>query len=476
MIPKVHSKTKMVATMGPASKDRNVLLEMINIGVDVCRLNMSHGDHDFHQFFINQIREINQTENLTVSILLDLQGPKIRIGHLEKPHPIKSGDIIKLCTSATVQDGNILPMVCDGFARDVNPDDLILVDDGKIELRVVETDLIDTVTLRVVNGDEIGSKKGVNLPFVKLNIPSLTDKDIKDLEFGIKNKVDWIALSFVRNSKDVVDLRRLLRNSGSDAKIISKIEKPEALQDIEEIIKESDGIMVARGDLGVEIYMEDVPYWQKRIIKICNAQAKPVIVATQMLDSMIINARPTRAEVTDIANAVIDGADALMLSGETSVGRYPLEVVTVMQKVISQTEATSEIYHKNMVTSEDSKTFLSDAVCIAAVKLAHGVHADALVGMTRSGYTAFQLARCRPKANIYIFTDNPHLISTLNLVWGVRAFFYNQFEGTNETINDVIQILKDKGLVNTGDTVINTGTMPLQARKRANMVKITIVE
>ncbi len=473
-----YSKTKMVATMGPACNKREILLEMIRLGVDVCRLNMSHGDHDFHQQLINLINEINRNENLNVSILLDLQGPKIRMGALNEPFQVNPGDIIKFCT--TLKEPNleekILPMVCDRFAQDVKPDDMVLVDDGKVELRVIETDYKDTVTLKVISGSEIGSKKGVNLPWVKLDIPALSEKDLNDLHFGIRNKVEWIALSFVRHPKDVEDLRKILIEKQSNAKIISKIEKPEALECIDEIIKVSDAIMIARGDLGVEIHLEDVPLWQKTIIKKCNELAKPVIVATQMLETMIQNPRPTRAETTDVANAVFDGADALMLSGETSVGKYPVEVVRTMQKVISQVEKQDSIYFKNLFTSPDSKTFLSDAVCIAAVKLANGIKAKAIVGMTRSGYTAFQLAKCRPNSNIFIFTDNESLLNTLNLVWGVRAFYYNQFHGTDESIADIVHILKNKGLIDKGDVIINLGSMPLKSRKRTNMLKVTEVD
>ncbi len=473
-----YSKTKMIATMGPACNKREILLEMIRLGVDVCRLNMSHGDHEFHQQLINLINEINKNENLNVSILLDLQGPKIRMGAMEKPFPVNPGDIVKFCTSIKEvnYEEKILPMVCERFAQDVKPDDVVLVDDGKVELKVIGTDYKDTVTLKVINGTEIGSKKGVNLPWVQLDIPALSEKDLEDLYFGIKNKVEWIALSFVRSSKDVEDLRKILIENQSNAKIIAKIEKPEALQCIDEIIKVSDAVMIARGDLGVEIHLEDVPLWQKRIIKKCNVLAKPVIVATQMLETMIYNPRPTRAETTDVANAVFDGADALMLSGETSVGKYPVEVVRTMQKVITQVEKEPIIYYKNLYTTEDSKTFLSDAVCIAAVKLAKGIKAKAIVGMTRSGYTAFQLAKCRPESNIFIFTDNESLLNTLNLVWGVRAFYYNQFFGTDESIADVVHILKNKGLLEKGDVIINLASMPLKARKRTNMLKVTEVD
>lgn len=476
MIEVFHSKTKMVCTMGPACTPKDILLEMSKVGLDVCRINMSHGTQEQHQKTIDLIKEINAEHDLNLSILIDLQGPKLRIGKLEQPYPIQKGDIIELCTAIQEQEGNRLPMVYETFARDVHIGDLILVDDGKVELKVLESNGTDTVKLVVAHGEEIGSKKGVNLPYVKVSLPSITEKDLSDIDFALRNGVHWIALSFVRTAMDIIELRRYIERKNSKARIIAKIEKPEALRNIDSIIEATDAVMVARGDLGVEIYLEEVPIWQKIIVSKCNIAGKPVIVATQMLESMIENKRPTRAETTDVANAVLDGADALMLSGETSVGKHPVEVVRVMQSIISKAEQQESIYHRNMTANPESPTFLADATCVTAVKLALETNAKAIVSMTSSGYTAFQLSRCRPKANIYIFTDNRTMIKTLSLVWGVRAFYYDQFKGTNETIDDVLNLLEQDRILTKGDVVINTASIPLHARKRTNMLKVTVIE
>ncbi len=470
------NRTKIVTTLGPASASREVLTDMIRAGVDVCRLNASHGAHADHQELIDLIRSINEAENVQVSILLDLQGPKIRVGKLDQPFPVQAGQRFKFSTSAAKQEGDVLPIDYETFAKDVKPGETVLVEDGKVQLRVVATNEIDIAELEVVVGNQIGSRKGVNVPDTHVSLPSLTEKDLEDLEFGIRNHVDWIALSFVRRAEDILWLKELLHVKGSTAKIIAKIEKPEALHNIDSIIHAADAIMVARGDLGVEIAMEDVPFWQKKIVRRCNTFGRPVIVATQMLESMIESPRPTRAETTDVANAVLDGADAVMVSGETSVGKYPVEVVKVMQRILAKAELEDVVYKPGTKPELDSKTFHSDAICFSACKFSNGIKAKALVSMTRSGYTAFQLSRHRPRASIFIFTDNRPLINTLNLVWGVRAFFYDRFVGTNETIQDVIKILKEKGLVNANDMVVNVASMPLARKGRANMFKFTVVE
>jgi pyruvate kinase len=470
------NRTKIVTTLGPASASPEVLTEMIRAGVDVCRLNASHGSHEDHQKLIDTIRAINEKENVQVSILLDLQGPKIRVGKLAEPYKVVEGQRFFFSTSATQQEGDTLPIDYETFAKDVKPGELVLVEDGKVQLRVVQTNQIDRAEMQVVIGNQIGSRKGVNVPDTKVSLPSLTEKDLEDLELGVKNHVDWIALSFVRRAEDITLLKELLRVKGCNAKVIAKIEMPEALENIDSIIHATDAIMVARGDLGVEIAQEDVPFWQKRIVRKCNMIGRPVIVATQMLESMIENPRPTRAETTDVANAVLDGADAVMVSGETSVGKYPVEVVKVMQRILSKAELEDIVYKPGTRPEQDSKTFLSDAICYSACKFSNGIKAKALVSMTRSGYTAFQLSRHRPRAPIFIFTDNKPLINTLNLVWGVRAYFYDRFVGTNETIEDVIKILKEKGLINTGEIVVNVASMPLAKKARANMFKFTVVE
>lgn len=472
----LQHRTKIVATLGPASRDHAKLVELMQAGLDVCRLNASHGSHEEHQRMIDTIRAVNEEYNNRMSILFDLQGPKIRIGQMDEPYPISPGDVIELCTAIKQREGNRLPMELDTLAQDVKPNDQVLVEDGKVELRALTTNGKDTVSLLVVNGDEIGSRKGVNLPNSNISLPSMTDKDERDLEFAIKNEADWIALSFVRKAKDVRFLKEKLKARNCEARVIAKIEKPEALLNIDEIIEASDGIMVARGDLGVEIPIEEVPFWQKIIVAKCNEASKPVIVATQMLDSMIENKRPTRAEATDVANAVIDGADAVMLSGETSIGAYPVESVKTMRRIVDKAEQSDLVYDKNLQTDLDSETYLSDTTCAVACRFANRIGAKAIIGMTRSGYTAFQLSKHRPHARIYIFTDNKPLLYRLNLVWGVRAFYYTGFEGTDETISDVLEILKKNKIIQKGDIVVNTASMPMMERKRTNMIKYTIVD
>lgn len=466
----------MVCTMGPASIRPEVLEAMVAEGLDICRLNFSHGTHEEHQSTLNLIRDINFRMQTNVGILVDLQGPKIRVGKLDKPYPIQPGDELWLSTRHKELEGNILPMVYETFAHDVSEGDMVLVDDGKVDLRVIETDKKHMVRLRVVNGSAIGSKKGVNLPFTRISLPSITPKDWEDVEFAIKNQAEWIALSFVRTAEEVSELKAFLKKRGCISRVISKIEKPEALENIDAIIQASDAIMVARGDLGVEIPMEEVPFWQKSIIRKCNRMAKPVIVATQMMESMIENPRPTRAETNDVANAVLDGADALMLSGETSVGKFPVEVVRSMQKIMDSMEGEEQIYFRNLEVDRTSPTWVNDAVCINAVRLSQEINAQAIVAMTRSGYTAFHLSRCRPKAPVYIFSDNRAILNQLNLLWGVTAFYYDGFVSTDETIADLNNFLREKGLVETGDFVVNTASMPMHARKLTNMVKITVVE
>ena len=351
-----------------------------------------------------------------------------------------------------------------------------MIDDGKIELKVISTNRKDTIKAKVINGGKISSNKGVNLPDTKTSIPALTEKDKKDLQFGIKNGANWIALSFVRSPQDVIELKNIIGKKNSYMKVMAKIEKPEALKEIDEIIKAADGIMIARGDLAVEVPQEKMPLIQKDIIKKCIKYAKPVVVATQMMDSMIENPNPTRAEITDVANAVIDGADAVMLSGETSVGKHPAKVIQVMEKILSNIEHADLIYDKELKADKDSPTFISDAICYNAARISSELGARAIVGMTFSGYTGFLLSSYRPKANIFIFTENEDLLNTLSLCWGVRAFHYNKFVGTDTSIRDVIRILRDNSLLKKGDMVVNIGSMPLANRGRANMVKVTKVE
>jgi pyruvate kinase len=470
------SKTKIVATVGPATDSKEMLLKLINAGVNVFRLNFSHGEHSVKAEIITRIREINEETGSHVSILQDLQGPKIRIGEIENGEvPIKPGQEIVISTEEIIGNGSSVSTTYKNLATDVKVGDLVLVDDGNIELSVKSIDGAD-VTCVVKYGELLKSRKGINLPFTEVSAPSLTDKDREDLAFGIKHNVDWIALSFVRTAQDVRDLKAIIKSSGKDIRVIAKIEKPEALENIDEIIEESDALMVARGDLGVEIVMEEVPVAQKMIVEKCNLAAKPVIIATQMMESMIKNPRPTRAETNDVANAVMDGADALMLSGETAVGAFPLEVITSMKTTIMSIQTTANIYNNFYDPLPTSNTYFNDNVVLTAADLSFQVKATAIIGNTVSGYTAFKLSSHRPEADIFIFTPNRKLLTKLSLLWGVRAFYYDGQVSTDETFKDHERILKENGHIEKGDVFITTASMPMGAGGRTNMLKLNIAD
>ncbi len=473
----VHNRTKIVATLGPASSKKEVLLNMIKAGVDVCRLNFSHGKIEDHQEVIDIIRDINKKYKTNVGILADLQGPKIRIG-LVKDGGINliSGHKIEITTRELIGDDKQIYITYQSFPSDVRSGEIILLDDGKIQMRVLSTNNKDSVHCEVVYGGILTSRKGVNLPNTKVSIPSLTEEDLVNLEFALNNDVEWIGLSFVRSADDIIELKRIIARSDKTARVIAKIEKPEAVDNIDEIIEVTDGVMVARGDLGVEMPMEQVPLLQKMIARKCRAASKPVIVATQMLESMITSPRPTRAEVNDVANSVLDGADAVMLSGETSVGEYPLIVIETMNKIIRNVEDNDYPYSTAKVLNENSSTYLGDAVCGSAVYLAEKTHAVGIISMTSSGYTAFEISSHRPKAATFIFTSNRKLLNTLSLLWGVRGFYYDKFDSTDKTIRDVNQILKSEKLVESGQVVINTAAIPIEKKGKTNMIKVTIVD
>ncbi|MBC6996114.1 pyruvate kinase [Neolewinella lacunae] len=472
-----HQNTKIVATVGPACSSYEGLKSLIIAGVDVFRLNFSHGEHEVHGQIIQHIVQLNKELDTHVSILADLQGPKLRVGKMEgEGLPVAEGQIITFTNTKCVGNAERIYMSYPEFAQDVTVGERVLVDDGTLVFEVVETNGKDTVKLKTLFGGVLKSNKGVNLPNTKISLPSLTEKDMRDLEYILTQPVNWIALSFVRHPKDLKELRAHIDAAGHPAKIISKIEKPEAIENIDKIIKHSNAIMVARGDLGIEVPMERLPIIQKEIIRKCIQRARPVIVATQMMDSMINNPSPTRAEVTDVANAVLDGTDAVMLSGETSVGRHPALVVKAMNAIIHEAEKIYEIGVKRPKSNEKSGTFISDVVCSAAAWTAQNVGARGIVGMTRSGYTAFKLSSFRPKAKIYIFSDLHPMLNTLNLCWGVRCYHYDNYTSTDQTVKDVTQILKDNGHVVEGDLLVNTGSMPLEMRRRTNMMKITIVD
>jgi pyruvate kinase len=473
------SRTKIVATLGPACEDDAVLEAMIRAGMNIARLNFSHGSHEVHQDNLERVRALNQKLETNVGILQDLQGPKIRVGELKKPIELKPGDILTFRSDIKEQTEDLVPMQYPSFAKDVRVGHRVLADDGNVEFVVVETDRRNTVKMEVKYGSILKSKKGINLPETTISINTITQKDFEDIEFAIKNQVEWLALSFVRTSQDITTLKEFIRLKGGSSRIIAKVEKPEAVADIDNIIAESDAIMVARGDLGVEVPMEDVPSIQKMIIEKCNRAGKPVIVATQVMESMITNHRPTRAEASDVANAVDDGADAVMLSGETSVGAHPVIVIESMKRILKKVEDTSghahEIYyrHAGMTGEEDHPA--SRALIISACKMAENLRAKAIVGMTRSGYTAFEISRCRPRSHIYIFTGNKQLLNTLSLVWGVRAIFYDKPTGNYETIQNVNRILLEHGQVGYDDIIINTASMPLHTQGLTNMMKVSTI-
>jgi pyruvate kinase len=466
-----YNKTKIIATVGPACNTLEGLTKLVRAGVDVFRLNFSHGRHEEHQEVINHIREINRKLGTCIGILQDLQGPKIRLGEVEPGVVLKRGRQVILTTNPLIGDEKILSTIYKPLPKDVKPGESILLDDGKIELKVKEIKGVEVIC-EVIYGGPIKSKKGINLPDSKVSAPCLTDKDKEDLLFGLKNDVEWVALSFVHRAKDVVQLKDIIAKQGKTTRAIAKIERPDALKNIDEIIEVSDGIMVARGDLGVEILFEEVPMAQKMIVHKANLAAKPVIVATQMMESMIDNPRPTRAETNDVANAVMDGADALMLSAETAVGKYPIETIRSMTRTIKSIEDNADIYDKQIVIDPEHPDAIHDNLVSTACYLAGRTNAKALVGMTVSGYTAFKAAAHRPRANIFIFTENKPLLNTLNLVWGVRGLYYDRYVSTDDTFEDLKEMLLESKYIKKGDVFINMASMPMKARLKTNTIKI----
>jgi pyruvate kinase len=474
------NKTKVVATVGPASRSYENLLKLVKAGVNVFRLNFSHGSHEQHLEVMQSISRINETYGTHISILCDLQGPKLRVGLMKNGGvEVKNGSSILFTNKEEVEGtAEKVYMAYEYFANDVKPGEKVLIDDGKLVLEVLETNGTDEVMLKVVHGGMLKSRKGVNLPNTKISLPSLTPKDEIDLDFILtRPEVDWIALSFVRYAEDMIDLKERIQARGHSAKMIAKIEKPEALENIIEIIDATDAVMVARGDLGVEVPMEQLPLTQKYIVAECVKRATPVIVATHMMESMIDNPSPTRAEITDVANAVIDGADAVMLSGETSVGSFPITTVEKMVRIITEAEKHEDVHYKGLVPSKESGTYLADAICYNTCKIAGEVDASAIIAMTASGYTGFKIASNRPNCPIYVFSHNRNILAQLNLVWGVRAFYYSEEDNTtDETIEEVQNELKKRGLINPGDIVINTGSMPVHYHLRTNMLKISTIK
>jgi pyruvate kinase len=472
-------RTKIVATVGPACDSYEKLLELVKAGVNVFRLNFSHGSHEDKKKIIDHIRKINSTEPYNIAILGDLQGPKLRVGEIENNSLlVKEGDILTLTNEKVIGTIEKIYVSYPNLAGDVLVGNTIMIDDGKIEVVVHEIMPNNDVKVRVKLGGIISSKKGLNLPDTKISLPALTEKDLQDLDFIMKEKLDWVALSFVRRVADIIGIKQILQDNKSTSKVIAKIEMPEALENLEEIIAASHGVMVARGDLGVEVPIERVPLIQRQIIRHCMKRGKPVIVATQMMESMIDKVKPNRSESTDVANAVLEGADAVMLSGETATGNHPALVVETMRKIIMEAERTEYRYNRDedIKPLPDSATYISDAVCLTACRLADSTNADALIGMTQTGYTGFVLSSYRPKSNLFVFTKERSLVNQLSLSWGVRAFFYDEEVGYDQIIADQIKILKERGFIKQGQVVVNTGSTPVELHLPTNTIKVTVVE
>ncbi len=483
----MQRKTKIVATVGPASESEEMLLALAKAGVNVFRLNFSHGTHADHQTRIDRIRKINKEHGYNCAILQDLQGPKIRIGLMESGNDgveIFAGNQLRFASDDIVGNAERVSTPYKGMYNDVQVGERILMDDGKLEVKVIGKDGTDVIT-EVVYGGLLKQKKGVNLPNTNISQPSVTDKDWEDLKFGLANDVDWVALSFVRTAEEIQDIQKYIKEQGKTAKVIAKVEKPEAIINMEAIVNASDAIMVARGDLGVELPSEDVPMIQKRLVEMSNLAAKPVIVATQMLESMIDSPRPTRAEVGDVANAVLDGADAVMLSAESASGKYPILAVETMVNTIVKVEELADekkLYfrHHTRVTEDDyvSKEKENDNVVMTACRLARDLKVKAIIGITNSGYTAVRLSHHRPKAGLFIFTHNETLATQLSLYSGVQVFVVDTMKGKNveQVVDTIKDFLIEKGELTKGDLFINTLSLPLQDNNRTNTVKLSKVE
>jgi len=473
-----RKKTKILATLGPATASKEVLKKMMLAGADVFRINFSHADYDAVRERVEMIRELNEELGRNTGILADLQGPKLRVGVMEDGIEVAPGDRIAFKTGEKfVGNKEAVYMTYPEFPRDVKPGERVLLDDGKLIFRVVETNGTDTVVAEVEQGGPLKSKKGVNLPNTNISLPALTSKDIEDAIFAISLQVDWLALSFVRHAQDIKDLQQLIaKYSDYKIPIISKIEKPEAIANIDEIVALSDGIMVARGDLGVEVPAEEVPLLQKQLVLKSKEARIPVVIATQMMETMIDSLTPTRAEVNDVGNSVMDGADAVMLSGETSVGQYPVEVVAKMASIIRAVENVDTFCAQTKLSLIRTNRFVSKAVCHHAALLANEVEAKTIMTLTNSGYTAFQVSSWRPKSFILAFTDNRRILGRLNLLWGVYAHYYDGYASTDETVEDIINIAKDNEYLKKGDMAITLTSMPIEKKGMVNSLRVTEVD
>ena len=473
-----NKKTKIVATLGPACSTKEVLNDMIKAGVNVFRINFSHADYDDVKSKIDIIRGLNDEFGYTTAILGDLQGPKLRVGVMKEDVVVNPGDIITFQTAEDVPGtAERVYMNYKEFPRDVNPGEKILLDDGKLMFEAIETNRTTEVVCRVIQGGPLKSKKGVNLPNTKVSLPALTKKDIKDAIFAIEQKVDWIALSFVRTAEDLMELQDLIaKHSDHKIPIIAKIEKPEGVENIDKIVAYCDGLMVARGDLGVEVPAHEVPLIQKKLVNRAKTARIPVIIATQMMETMITSLTPTRAEVNDVANSVMDGADAVMLSGETSVGNYPVQVIEKMTQIIEAVEDSPLIQVPQNTPQVRTKRFITKSICHHAAMMANTIKAKAVCTLTNSGYTAFQISAWRPSAHILVFTSNRRILTQLNLLWGVKSFYYDKFVSTDDTVTDVNEIARVKGFVDKGDFLVNLAAMPVTDKGMVNTLRVSEIE
>ncbi len=473
-----QKRTKIVATLGPATNSEEILKHMMLEGVDVFRVNFSHADYDTVKNNIATIRRLSEELDLHVAILGDLQGPKLRIGTMKDEVVLQPGDELLLCTGKEFEGTKKkVYMNYDNFPKDVNPGERVLLDDGKLIFEVLETNNTDEVRAMVIQGGPLRSKKGVNLPNTKLSLPALTPKDKEDAIFAIEQNVDWMALSFVRHAEDLKELQALIEaHSEYKIPIIAKIEKPEAVENIDKIIAYCDGLMVARGDLGVEVPAEEVPLIQKELVLTAKRARIPVIIATQMMETMITSLTPTRAEVNDVANSVMDGADAVMLSGETSVGNYPVAVIKTMAKILRSVENSELIRVPQEPPQIKTNRYITKSICYHAAHMANEIEAKAICTLTNSGYTAFQISAWRPSAFILAFTSNKRILARLNLLWGVKAFYYDKYVSTDETVDDVNRIAAEKGYVHKDDYLINLAAMPIVNKGMVNTLRVTHIK
>ena len=470
-------KTKIIATLGPASNSKKMIERLIKSGVDVLRVNFSHADHEDIKRIVNDVNFIRKKLNNHVTLLADLQGPKIRIGEVIEDRELKKNEKISFTTDiSTANRENIIKINYPSFAKDVKAGDKVLIDDGKIILKVISSNKNDLVELKVIQEGVLKSRKGVNLPNTKISQPALTKKDIRDAIFALNNSFDWIALSFVRSKKDILELKELIsKNCDHHIPIISKIEKPEAIKKMDEIIKASNGVMVARGDLGIEIPAEEVPLNQKMLVTKCKKAGIPIIIATQMMESMIESLTPSRAEVNDVANSVMDGADGIMLSGETSVGKYPCEVVKKIKDIIIGVEDSHLINVPRDLPSVKTDRIITKSICMNAAKIANDINASAICTLTHSGYTGWQISSWRPSSLVIVFTSNKKILTQLNLLWGVKCIYYNKFKSTDKTVEEVNQLALDCRYVKKGDFIINLAAMPIYEKGHVNTLRITKV-